>query len=70
MVKEAVLPNGDANDRKRLHDRWLRKLMSSIKTDGWGQVIEAVDAYTDLANEIAVYAPTHELSENDSVGLI
>ncbi len=43
-----------AEARNSAQRGWVRKLESALKSDGWGQVIEAVEAYDECDSSHSV----------------
>ncbi|TMW65741.1 hypothetical protein Poli38472_008383 [Pythium oligandrum] len=37
---------------KTRHSTWTQRLQDAVQADGWGQVLEAVEAYEELATEL------------------
>lgn len=44
--------SGTTSELSELGAAWLRLLQKGLQADGWGQIVEAVDSYDKLANNI------------------
>ncbi|TYZ66027.1 hypothetical protein PybrP1_009042 [[Pythium] brassicae (nom. inval.)] len=52
---------------KKRHASWCKNLQRAVETDGWGQVVEAVEAYERLAVQLTQETPKcHELSKDQA----
>mmetsp|Transcript_21036 Transcript_21036/g.67028 ORF Transcript_21036/g.67028 Transcript_21036/m.67028 type:complete len:356 (+) Transcript_21036:35-1102(+) len=49
----------------KLREGWLRLLQASLKSDLWGQVIEAVEGYEALVSEVVRAVPDMRLAQQD-----
>lgn len=55
---------------KKRHASWCKSLQRAVETDGWGQVIEAVEAYERLAVQLTQELPRfHQLSKEQTVSV-
>ncbi|GBG26630.1 Axin interactor, dorsalization-associated protein [Hondaea fermentalgiana] len=67
MVDSEYVAASQDTDPRKLHEKWTKALVKSVKADVWGQVIEAVDEYTALSNDIVAQAARLQMTENDNV---
>ena len=58
----------DRNGEKAaLRKYWARSFEQAVEQDGWGQVIEAVETYERLANDIELKISGTDCHEHDKV---
>ncbi|ETI52351.1 hypothetical protein F441_04458 [Phytophthora nicotianae CJ01A1] len=57
-------------DVVKLHAAWCRSLQQAVDTDGWGQVLEAVEAYERLAGRITNALPACQRLTEAQKGII